>query len=116
MASFRGPANGTVGVDAGGGGFGAAKLGTGVDPIGVGTDALPSRCPPASAINCARQPSPHAYLASPLMRTTCDTSSTTNRLLQASQTTPAVVSPRKLLPWQACEQKNENAPSRSSIW
>jgi len=51
-----------------------------------------------------------------LIRTTCETSSTTNRLLQQSQTTPLVVSPRRLLPWQTWEQKKENALSRSSIW
>ena len=37
-------------------------------------------------------------------------------LAAASQSTPPVVSPRTLLPWHSCEQKNENPPSRSSIW
>jgi hypothetical protein len=74
------------------------KTATGEGATGAGAIALPRRSPPASASNCERQPSEQAYRASPLILTTCETSSTMNRLLQQSQTTPLVVSPRRLLP------------------
>ena len=72
-------------------------------PGGMGT-RFPRVPPRSSESICSRHASLHAYARPALVRTTCETSSTTKRLAQPPQVTPFEASPRTAFCWQGVEQ------------